>query len=156
MNAANHNIYNGIISLRWTMQICFSQFQMKAVQQVVQQFGNSHTFIRSTSSSAVRQITCAVIITLNEVKCPLLWKIWIKNFSQRILERVFVGSIVNIRNKCLFSGFMGMNWSPEQTNRPWTASRFIKFVCPARSSYDLFVLRSLNSIPRTQKKTLIP
>ena len=30
-----------------------------------------------------------------------------KIFSLNILERVFVGSIVNIRNECLFSGFMG-------------------------------------------------
>ena len=38
-----------------------------------------------------------MINTPNEIKCPLLRKFWIYNFSQRILERVFVGSIVNIR-----------------------------------------------------------
>ena len=30
------------------------------------------------------------------------------NFSQRILERLFDGNIVNIRNECLFSVFIGI------------------------------------------------
>ena len=48
------------------------------------------------------RITCTMINTSNEVKCLLLWEFWIYNFSRRILERVLVGSIVNIRNECLF------------------------------------------------------
>ena len=71
---------------------------------------------RSTSSSAVGQISCAVINTSNEVKCPLLPEFWIYNFSRRILERVFVRRIVNITNECLFSGFMG-NESERGTNK---------------------------------------
>ena len=74
---------------------------------------------RPTSSSAVGQITCTVIIVSNEVKCLLLWEFRINNFSQRSLEMVFVGSIVNIKNKYLISRFMGnelecgTNKSPE-------------------------------------------
>ena len=41
---------------------------------------------RSTNSSEVGQITCAVINTSNEVKSPLLPEILIYNFSRRILE----------------------------------------------------------------------
>ena len=48
-----------------------------------------------------------LVNTSNEVNCRLLWEIRMYNFSRIILERVFVGSIVNIRNECLFSGFMG-------------------------------------------------
>ena len=44
--------------------------------------------------------------TSNEAKCPLLQEFLIYNFSWIILERVFVGSIVNIRNECLFSWFI--------------------------------------------------
>ena len=55
------------------------------------------------NSSAVRKILCAVIDTSNEVKCPLLQEFWIYNFSWRILERDFAGSIINIRNEFLFS-----------------------------------------------------
>ena len=73
-----------------------------------------------------------MINTTNEVKCPLLWIFWIYNFSRRILEKVFVGSIVNIRNECLFFlDSWGMNRSAEQTNRSRTALRFTRFVCPA-------------------------
>ena len=78
------------------------------------------------------RITRAVINTSNEVKCPLLWEFWIYNFPWRISERVLDGNIVNIRNECLFFlGSWGMNRIAEQTNRPRTASRFTRFVCPA-------------------------
>ena len=56
-------------------------------------------------------ITRAVIITSNEVKCPLLWEFWIYNFSRGSLERVFVVS--------------------KFVNRSRTALRFTRFVCPA-------------------------
>ena len=78
--------------LCWTLLICFSSFPDEQSQQKVRQLG---------------RITCAAIHTSNEVKCPLLWIFWIYNFSRRILESVFLGNIVNIRNECLFSGFMG-------------------------------------------------
>ena len=73
-----------------------------------------------------------MINTSNEVKCPLLWEFWIYNFSRRILERVLVRNIVNIRNECLFFCVHG-EWivAREQTNRSRTASRFTRFVCPA-------------------------
>ena len=71
-----------------------------------------------------------MINTSNEVKCQLLWEFCIYNFSRSILGRV--GIIVNIRNECLFFlGSWGMNRIPEQTNRPRTASRLTRFVCPA-------------------------
>ena len=79
----------------------------------------------------------------NEVKCPLLREFWIYNFSWIILGRVFIGSIVNIRNKCLFFWVhVWMNWSAKQTNRPRTASWLAQFVCPA-----LWLI-----LPWTQKK----
>ena len=94
---------------------------------------------RSTSSLAVGQITRAVINTYYEVKCLLLWAFWIYNVSWRILERVFVGNIVNIRNEWLFQGSWGINQRTEQTN------------CLRSGSRNLFVLRS-DSFPWTQKK----
>ena len=65
----------------------FFQFNSRWIESTVRQLG---------------RITCAIINTSNEVKCPLLWEFWIKNFSRRISERVFVGNIANIRNECLF------------------------------------------------------
>ena len=59
--------------------------------RVVRQFGTSHA---------------QWIIHQNEFKCRLLREFWIHNFRQR-LERVIVGSIVNMKNECLFSWFMG-------------------------------------------------
>ena len=73
--------------LRWTLLKFFSSIPDEQSQQKVRRLG---------------RITCAVINTSNEVKCPLLWEFWINNFSRRILERVLVGNIVNIRNECLF------------------------------------------------------
>ena len=81
------NIYNGIIFLRWTLLKLFSSIPDEQSQQKVRQLD---------------RITCVVIYTSNEVKFPLLWEFWIYNFSRRKLEKFFVGSIVNIRNECLF------------------------------------------------------
>ena len=103
--------------LRWTLLKFFSSFSDEQSQEQVRQWS---------------RITWAVINTSIEAKCPLLWEFWIYNFSRRILERFFVGSIVNIRNECLLTlGSRGMNRSAEQTNRTRTASRFTRFVCPA-------------------------
>ena len=52
----------------------------------------------------------------NEIKCPLQWEILIYYFSQGILERVFVGSIVDVRNECPLSWSMG-NESGCRTNK---------------------------------------
>ena len=98
--------------LRWTLLKFFSSFPNEQSKEKIRQLG---------------RITCAVINTSNEVKCPLLWKFWIYNFSRRNLERIFVGSIINIRNECHFFWIHG-----EQTNRTRTASRFTRFVCPAQ------------------------
>ena len=103
--------------LRWALLKFFSLFSDEQSQQKVRQWS---------------RITCVAINTSIEVKCPLLWEFWIYNLPRRILERVFIGSIVNIRNECLFSlGLWGMNRCTEQTNRTRTASRFTQFVCPA-------------------------
>ena len=128
---STENIYNGII---------FPSLNPDKIFQF-----NSR-WIESTKSSAVGPNHMREITTSNQVKCPLLWEFWICKFSRRILERVFDGRIVNIRNECLFLGSWGMNRSAEQTNRPRTASRFTRFVCPA--------LRFIPHEPR--KKTLIP
>ena len=107
--------------LRWTLLKFFSSFSDEQSQQKVRRLG---------------RITCVVINTSNEVKCPLLWEFWINNFSRRILKRVLVGNIVNIRNECLFFWVHGgMNRSAEQTNHPRTASRFTRFVCSRYDSY---------------------
>ena len=103
--------------LRWTLLKIFSSIPDEQSQQKVRRLG---------------RITCAVINTSNKVKCPLLWEFWINSFSRRILERVLVRNIVNIRNECLFFWVHGgMNRSAEQTNHSRTASRFTRFVCPA-------------------------
>ena len=75
--------------LCWTLLKIFSPIPDEQSQQKVRRLG---------------RITCAVINTLNDVKWPLPWEFWIYNFSRRILERVLVGSIVNIRDEtqCLF------------------------------------------------------
>ena len=117
--------------LRRTLLKFFSSIADEQSQQKVRRLG---------------RITCAVINTSNEVKCRLLWEFWINNFSRRILERVLVGNIVNIRNECLFLGSWGINRSAEQTNHTRTASRFTRFVRSA--------LRFIPHEPR--KKTLIP
>ena len=84
----------------------------------------------SISSSTAGQITCTVINTSNEITCLLQQEFWIYKFSQRILERVFVESIVNIRNETVsfFLRSWGMNWRRKQTNH-WEL-RFTWFVCP--------------------------
>ena len=51
-----------------------------------------------------------------------LREIWNSYFARRILEGVFVGGIVNIRNECLFSRFIG-NESQCGTNK----SRELRF-----------------------------
>ena len=117
--------------LRWTLLKFFSSIPDEQSQQKVRQLD---------------RITCAVINTSNEVKSPLLWEFWIYNFLWEFYKESLVGSIVNIRNECLFLGSWGMNRNAEQTNRPRTTSRFTLFVCPA--------LQFIPHEPR--KKTLIP
>ena len=111
---------------------------------------NFSSFPDEQSQQKVRhldRITCAVINTSSEVKSPLLWEFWIYNFSLRILERVLGWKHCKYKEwVSFFLGSWGMNRSAEQTNRPRTASRFTRFVCPA--------LRFIPHEPR--KKTLIP
>ena len=113
--------------LRWTLLKFFSLIPDEQSQQKVRQSG---------------RITGAVINTSNEVKCPLLWEFWIYNFSRRILERVFVGRIVNIRNECLFFWVHG----------EWIVARNKQIDRePLRGSRDLFVPR-LRFIPHEPRK----
>ena len=119
------NIYNVSFFLRWTLLKIFSSIR----------------WTESTKFGSRAESTGAVINTSNEVKCPLLWEFWIYNFSRRILERVFVVRIVNIRNECLFSG----SWE-------WIVARNKQIDRePLRGSRDLFVPR-YDSFPWTQKK----
>ena len=100
--------------LRWTLLKFFS------------------SWIESTKSSAVGPNHRAVINTSNEVKSPLQWEFWIFDFSLRILERVLGWKHCKYKEwVSFFLGSWGMNRSAEQTNRPRTASRFTRFVCPA-------------------------
>ena len=118
--------------LRWTLLIFFSSIPDEQSQQKVRRLG---------------RITCVVIDTSNEVKCPLLWGFWIKNFSWRILEWVFVGNIVNIRNECLFFWVHG----------EWIVARNKQITRePLRGSRDLFVPRYDSYPMNPEKKTLIP
>ena len=118
--------------LRWTLLKFFSSIPDEQSQQKVQQLG---------------RITSAVINTLNEVRCPLLWEFWIYNFSRSILERVFVGSIVNLRNECLFVWVHG----------EWIVVRNKQIVRePLRCSRNLFVPRYDSFPMNPEKKTLIP
>ena len=118
--------------LRWTLLKFFSSIPDEQSQQKVRQSD---------------RITRVVINTSDEVKCPLLWDFWMYNFSRGILERFFVGRYCKYKEwVSFFLGSWGMNRSAEQTNRPRTASRFTRFVCPA--------LRFIRHEPR--KKTLIP
>ena len=111
--------------LRWTLLKFFSSIPDEQSQQKVRRLG---------------RITCAVINTSNEVKCPLLWEFWINNFSRRILERVLVGNIVNIRKECLFFWVHGV----------WIVAR------NKQITRDLFVPRYDSYPMNPEKKTLIP
>ena len=114
------NIYNGIIfpSLSPAKKILFT-----------------FRWTQWTKSSAVwpNHLRSNFKNTSNEVQCPLLWGFWIYNFSRRILERFFVGSIVNIRNGCLLSGFMGFGvqgicLSCATIHSPWTRKKRHSFL----------------------------
>ena len=113
--------------LRWTLLKFFSSIPDEQSQQKVRHLG---------------RITCAVINTSNEVECPLLLEFWINNFSRRILKRVLVGNIVNIRNECLFFCVHGV----------WIVARNKQITRePLRGSRDLFVPR-YDSYPMNPEK----
>ena len=115
------NIYNGIIFPSLTHAKIFESIPAET---------------RSTSSSEVGQITWLIHQMMREFGTY--------NFSRRILERALVGSIVNIRNECLFFWVhVGMNRSAEQSNRfavhaiylscapvhfPWTQKKRYSFL----------------------------
>ena len=65
----------------------------------------------------------------------------IYKFSQKVLERVYFGSIVNIRNECIIGGLWGMNGTRD------------KHIArePRRGSQDLFVPVS-DAFPMNQEK----
>ena len=73
---------------------------------------------------------------------PVTVAIWINYFSRRILERVLVGNIVNIRNECLFFWVHGV----------WIVARNKQITRePLRGSRDLFVPR-YDSYPMNPEK----
>ena len=113
--------------LRWTLLKFFSSIPDEQSQQKVRWLG---------------RVTCAVINTSNEVQCPLLWEFWINNFSRKILERVLVGNIVNIRNECLFFWVHGV----------WIVARNKQITRELlRGSRDLYFLR-YDSYPMNPEK----
>ena len=103
--------------------------------------------------------------TRNEVKCLLLWEIWIYSFSRKILEIVFVEGIVNIRNDCPFFLLHG-EWkiclSPRSDSRvicvaPKESSKMTLTNCPITASrFTLFFSRTPIHSPQLKKKTLVP
>ena len=125
---------------------CFCQLWSKYVAYLFRNIYNGNIFpslnpakifqfisrwTESTKSSAVGPNHRAVINTSNEVKSPLLWEFWINNFSLRMLERVLRWKHCKYKEwVSFFLGSWGMNRSAEQTNRPRTALRFTRFVCP--------------------------
>ena len=113
--------------LRWTLLKTFNSIPNNYCQQTDKQLD---------------RIACAVINTWNEARCLLLRKF----YSRRILESVFVGSIVIIRNECLFSGLMG-NDSEQGANKASDNRRFLLFkycltqdtyICPYNKKNFLF------------------
>ena len=113
--------------LRWTLLKYFSSIPDEQSQQKVRQLG---------------RITRAVINTSNEVKCRFLWGFLIYNFSRRILVRVFVGSIVNIRNECLFVWVHG----------EWIVARNKQIVENRFAVHEICLSRPTIHSPWTQKK----
>ena len=73
-----------------------------------------------------------------------LREIWISYFARRILEGVFVGGIVNIRNECLFFSVHGKWIAVRNKQIAWTAKRF---------SCDLFVPHC-DSFPMNREKKI--
>ena len=93
-----------------------------------------------------------------------LREIWISYFARRILERVFVGGIVNIRNECLFFSVHGKWIAVRNKQIAWTAIFFFsvhgKWIAvrnkqiarePLRCSRDLFVPHC-DSFPMNREK----
>ena len=78
--------------LRWTLLKFFSSFPNEQSQQKVRHLD---------------RITCAVINTSNEVRARYCGNFKFIIFLWEFLKGSLVGSIVNIRNECLFSVFMG-------------------------------------------------
>ena len=114
---SHRNIYNGNI---------FPSLNPAKIFQFISRW------TESTKSPAVGPNNRAVINTSNEAKSPLLREFIIYNFSLRILERVLGWKHCKYKEwVSFFGGSWGMNRSAEQTNRPRTASRFTRFVCPA-------------------------
>ena len=113
--------------LRWTLLKFFSSFPDEQSQQKVRHLG---------------RITSVAINTSNEVMRRLLWEFWIYNFSRRILERVSVGSIVNIRNECLFIWIHG-KWIVRGTNKSHENRFAVHAICLSRATIHT---------PWTQKK----
>ena len=106
-----------------------------------------------------------------------LREIWISYFARRILEGVFVGGIVNIRNECLFFSvhwkwiavrnkqiawtaiFFSVHgkWIAVRNKQiAWTAIFFSRFM-GNESQFTRFVVPHCDSLPMNrEKKTLIP
>ena len=87
--------------LRWTLLNFSSQFPINHGQQVVRQLDKSYT------QWLIHKMRLGAHYCRNFVLI----------FSCIILERVFVGSIVNIRNECIFYGLVGQwIWARNQQN----------------------------------------
>ena len=103
--------------LRWTLLKYFCSIPDEQSQQKVRQLG---------------RITHAVINTSNEIKCRLLWEFLIYNFFSENFRKRLCWKHCKYKEWVSFClGSWGMNRSAEQSNRPRTASRFTRFVCPA-------------------------
>ena len=93
-----------------------------------------------------------------------LREIWISYFARRILEGVFVGGIVNIRNECLFFSVHGKWIAVRNKQIAWTAIFFSRFMgnesqCGTNKSHEtrfavhaICLFRTAIHFPWTEKK----
>ena len=93
-----------------------------------------------------------------------LREIWISYFARRILEGVFVGGIVNIRNECLFFSVHGKWIAVRNKQIAWTAIFFSRFMgnesqCRTNKSHEnrfavhaICLFRTAIHFPWTEKK----
>ena len=101
----------------WTLLKFFSSFPDEQSQQKVRQLD------RITAQWLIHQMKLRARYCGNFEFIIFLWEFW---------KGSFVGSIVNIRNECLFSGFMG-NESKRGTNKSAENRFAVHAICLSRA-----------------------
>ena len=105
-----------------------------------------------------------IVPTALLVSARFLREIWISYFARRILEGVFVGGIVNIRNECLFFSVHGKWIAVRNKQIAWTTIYFSRFMenksqCGTNKSHEnrfavhaICLFRTAIHFPWTEKK----